>query len=79
MKGWDGPGCPAWARRRREDNRPGQAEATAGGKRQRELLLETTTAADIVTHRPLPIRPMARLSQSDIVRAFALGGVTADR
>ncbi|HLQ23733.1 MAG TPA: hypothetical protein VK132_11030 [Gemmatimonadales bacterium] len=41
--------------------------------------METTTAADIVTHRPLPIRPMARLSQSDIVRAFALGGVTADR
>lgn len=80
------------------------AEATADGKREREVLFENTTAGDLMTPRPLTISPQADLrqaaqemlyaevhrlfveedgklvgviSQTDIVRAFALGGAAA--
>jgi len=35
------------------------AEATADGKREREVLFENTTAADLMTPRPLTISPQA--------------------
>jgi CBS domain-containing protein len=81
-----------------------EAEATADGQHERQVLFENTTAEDIMTRRPLTISPQADLreaaqemlyaevhrlfveedgklvgviSQTDIVRAFALGGAAA--
>ena len=79
-----------------------EAEAAAGGQRERDILFDSTTARELMTPRPLTIGPLADLKEAardmlyaeirrlfvetdgklvgvitegDIVRALALGGV----